>query len=498
MSRLTVDVVPVAIRTDNTGVVLRLPTVMTEEGVMPELVKYQVLHSGAKSLTWQRALCRAVRLLLEYANANAGCFSSPQECFQSFAIALRSGTQKQRQDPSNLYWESMGRGAARHTISLLTNFSRHLVEKGYAKDELNPPREATRPEQIVAALAWAHKNNASFLGHIESETEARRLAKQHDYLPNERGLVIKGKQNPRFPEDRFFDLIFEGFAMHRGVKNPVQRLDLRGALITLLMHGGGIRLSEAFHIWMRDIEPDPLDLFQMHKVLPRLNENEPELPPRALVRIHHPSDGFYTWKTQSGDTVTKKRRVYLDEIGYSPRDKVMGGLHAGWKNPTLDGENYLQVFWSDPAYGILFLQLWRRYTQQVRSFSGSPPHPWAWLNLERRKLEPYTYESYEQAHKRAVERIGLVHLKPFGTTPHGHRHAYMYRLREASVPEIVIQRVAHHHSIESQKVYTQVEIGESRAAIAASFARLKDLEKVNLQVFHKRFATVVGEPLTLK
>ncbi len=49
--------------------------------------------------------------------------------------------------------------------------------------------------------------------------------------------------------------------------------------ITILVHGGGIRHSEAYHIWVHDVMPDPYD---------------PEL---ALVRVYHPIDGVAPCRT---------------------------------------------------------------------------------------------------------------------------------------------------------------------------------------------------------
>lgn len=67
-------------------------------------------------------------------------------------------------------------------------------------------------------------------------------------------------------------------------------------------------------------------------------------------------------------------------------------------------------------------------------------------------------EAHRKSHAKAVEKIGLKVAKDLGTTPHGHRHAYGQRLRNAGFNELIIRKCMHHNSIESQEVYTQPSI----------------------------------------
>ena len=67
-------------------------------------------------------------------------------------------------------------------------------------------------------------------------------------------------------------------------------------------------------------------------------------------------------------------------------------------------------------------------------------------------------EAHRKSHAKAVRKIGLEVAKDLGTTPHGHRHAYGQRLRNAGLNELIIRKCMHHNSIESQEVYTQPSI----------------------------------------
>jgi integrase len=86
----------------------------------------------------------------------------------------------------------------------------------------------------------------------------------------------------------------------------------------------------------------------------------------------------------------------------------------------------------------------------------------------------YCLAQYNKAHAAACERIGLPVAKAFGTTPHGHRHAYGRRLSNAGVDKALIRRFLHHASPESQEVYTQATVGEVLAALEAGARRLRD------------------------
>ena len=125
-----------------------------------------------------------------------------------------------------------------------------------------------------------------------------------------------------------------------------------------------------------------------------------------------------------------------------------------------------------PEYGEWFLQLWHCYLEQVARIERH--HPFAFINLSREPVGGvYTITQYNKAHAAACERIGLTVGKALGTTPHGHRHAYGRRLRNADVDKPLIRRFMHHASEESQQVYTQATTREAIAALEAAAQRLR-------------------------
>lgn len=110
----------------------------------------------------------------------------------------------------------------------------------------------------------------------------------------------------------------------------------------------------------------------------------------------------------------------------------MGKRAAGWKEPRLDEKYFMRAYWFIPEYGEWFLHIWYKYLRSVAMVERD--HPFAFINLGR---EPrgamYTIDKFKKAHGAAIERIGLTVGKSFGTTEHGHRHAYGRRLMKAGL-----------------------------------------------------------------
>ena len=468
MSTMSLGLVTVRaeIVTDNTGQNLHLPILMAPGGsVFRTMVEFQKLFH-AKSTTWHKSLCQAMRLLLEYAAATAGSFATPRDLFEGFSVRLHSGTVLDGHDPSGLFWAPRAPSQCNFLLNTLTGFSRWISDR-YGLDPINPLRDATRSEQVIAALAWGYRNKMSFLGHTESKAKAMELLKKTPWVARYRTEKVVGEVKPRFPEDRFIDLLFKGFA------DKADRLDWRSILITLLMHGAALRVSECFHLFTEDVLPDPHD------------------PTKALVRIGHPELGEVEWNGANNKMVRGSRAEYLMMRGLEPRHTIMGRRKAGWKHPTLEGKWYLQAHWTDPVYGQLFLRVWRLYLGQLSRVERT--HPWAFVNLIRKhKGEPYTIAEFAKAHAKACLRIGLIPRKSAGTTPHGHRHACLYRLAESGVDPVIIKRVAHHHSFESQQVYTAPDLADTNKGLSEGYARLEAKRRIDLRQIEAQHGSLLA------
>lgn len=446
---------------DSTGIKTHIPVILLEEAenctpLMP-LVDYLLVHSQAKSPSWMAKMCQIVGMLLDYTEANHAHFEKPAALFETFAQRVYTGTiGKDGMDASGLYWLPKRTATGKLLLNMLSEFSDWMHQK-YGAMPLNPWREATACEQRLNWAAFINKSQRSFLGHLDSYADAAQAAKQ---ARNTRQRQIpKGEhgETKAFPDDRFMDLLFVGFTVPGKQDSPdiVERYDWRGICITILMHWGGLRVSEPFHLWVSDVVTNPLK------------------PDEASVRVFHPIDGAapHDFKGPSGRFMAN-REAYLQAKypGYRPRNKETGNRKTGWKNPKLDdtSQNFMHVHWLPTGIaGRLFLQAWKLYMyRRMRARIGSDKHPWLFVSFRgAQKGEPYTLDAYRDAHARAIRRIGLVPAKLNGTTEHGHRHAYGQRTRRGAVGDIVTQKGLHHRSIESQAVYTEPSVSEVTRAL---------------------------------
>jgi len=317
-----------------------------------------------------------------------------------------------------------------------------------------------------------HKKNRSFLAHTWKEELGKKEVRSTRRTNNNQKTASTQAETKNFPKDRIFDLLFKGFARPGKQKiDPLyKRFNLRNILITILMHGGGLRLSEPFHLYVHDVWEDPLR------------------PGSAMVRIYHPEDGkappdlLDAW----GKPIKCTREEYLlKKYGIKPRNHYLAKdrQYAGWKNPLLNDQDdkYMHVFWFPTWWGVLFWQLWGIYLQQLL-LVGERKHPFAFVNFAGPNVgEPYSMESFSKtskgniekgAHAQAVKKIGLISCKNEGTTRHGHRHCYAKALNSVKLASNavehakMVQLALHHKSIESQQVYGVPTVADVTKAMA--------------------------------
>jgi site-specific recombinase XerD len=441
------------------GPPIELPVLFTEDGRPFEpLVRCQVSHA-ARSLSWHRRLVLSVRLFLEYAAVNSSCGGRRDTLFENFCYRLEVGSMEEGLDPSGLYWLARKPCDAASLRRMLSVFAQYMATY-FGSAELNPMRLANWRERICRYAGQCYQRDRHFLAHLHSKAKTWEDSKyvESHYGRNRRAPRVEGALRYQFPKERVGDLMMRGFAVRRDVENPVLRLNIRDVAITVLLHGGGIRCAEAFHMYVNDVIPNPLD------------------ESSALIRIGHPRLGEIRWRDPSGRIRTTTRAVYLSSHGLPQREIVAGPMHAGWKNPLLDGNYYLQVRWAEPRYGRLFLDLWRIYIAQYLALPERPMHPWAWVSFAKGHVgEPLKLGRYRAAHDRAVQRIGLDPRRNMGTRPHNHRHSYAKWLEEIGLSQQHIRRMLHHESLGAQGTYKQVEEIEMHNAMEKGLARIRKL-----------------------
>lgn len=452
---MTISVVTGRVISDNTGVSIEMPVLLSHDGPVQPLIDY--ILSKRRSLAWQEKTARAVKLFLEYLEVNAIKGEEEWRLFRNFSTALHRGTinPETLDDPSGLYWLAIPVREANNVIQLLSDFFDWLGN-GESPPALkfNPHYTGTKYDQRIDWQAYQYRRNKAFLGHVWSEKPKE---SQGRLIRAERPPKVFNRSPPMFPEERFEELLFKGFKV-------AGKYDYRGMLITLMLFGGGLRVSEPFHLFMADVQPHWDD------------------PSKAFVVVHHPSLGYAPnqWTNQRGHRGS--RQEYLAaEFGLVPRHLVRGKLHAGWKHPALDAQWYMQIHWFPVIYGQWFMQIWTRYMEQVALLPRH--HPYAWVNIYREPLGGiYMIGQYHKALQAAVERIGLVFGKTYGTTPHGPRHAYAQRARRGGIDPIIIQRIMHHCSPESHLIYTKPALKEVAKALDSAAQQIAKKSKVVVSI----------------
>ncbi len=417
-------------------------------------IDYVQQTGGLRRPAWQRDAAAAVRDLLDFVAATgADAKSIGKDTLRDFAEALLTGTQAlDGSFERAMGWPPRARDRAAHCLNRVTAFLDWLAERS-GRLSANPWRTATLAERLVRLRHLDKRAASSLLSHAAYR---QRDAVAAD-LVREVRLARKASDAP-FDEARAFDegaferLLVKGFRRNAPAHAPLARhLRLREALIAVLLHGGGLRRSEPFHLYLSDVREDPLR------------------PGSALVRLFHPEEGRAP--EEDGQRWRNREHYLRDRWNRLPRTLERGRFHAGWKNLALSDGHAKCAFveWFPAHWGEVFLQLFRLYLQH----RPRARHPFLFVSEHpAHRGEPYTLESFTQAHDRAVRRIGLVPGKGRGTTPHGHRHAYGKRLRRAGVAPLFIQRAMHHRSPDSQRVYTAPSAAELAEALRSAEARL--------------------------
>lgn len=418
----------------------QLPAVYTRGGILISHLRYLAWYSE-KSDSWREKSIFSVRLLIDYIEATP-TFDKVTALLKNFTLALVTGTTnfQHSNDSLGLFWKPRNLTDANSILFHITHYTDFLaIQDGYEHSRINPFRKATSWEQRMNWCAHYQNQANVFLNHLSSHVEAEKAAAQKRLVYTPVQLKISNDKAERFPEDKIENLIHNGFAIGG-------RQDYRSQAITMLLNYGGLRKSEIFHIYTSDITIHP-------------NHHD-----EALVRVYHPVYGL------SPDQKHKSRVEYLQaETHYKPRNyyRITERLYSGWKNPLMTSkEGFFEVIFNPTNKAREFLNVWVKYLKYQR-VEPTSFHPFAFTNDGG---EPDTLKNFQRRHKRAVERIGLECKKVFGTTEHGHRHAYGYRARKLGLSQVELQKAMHHKNPNSCLVYINPTSDDIRA-------ELRELEK---------------------
>lgn len=407
----------VSYKVNNRVTSFHFPALFTESGLLISHLRY-LYTNRYKSQSWMERSGFAVQLLLKFIERQKANFLSATELLLAFVEALQFGTIQDGKDSSRLFWFPRKNEDVNVLLHHITCYCDYLDRiHGTDLPKLNPLRKTSYSEEHMQWCAYYRRQNRSFLNHLIKQPKTQFSLTRRVHGPERHLLDIEAVY--RFPEDHIKSLIFNGFTSSRG------KVDYSSQLIVMLMHFGGLRLSECFHIYTSDIAIDTKT-------------------GAALVSVFHPSDG------KSPDEHFKNRRELLTyRYKILPRNEYSRShkLYSGWKGSLLVNRNLsFDVMFYPPSKAVDFTMLLQKYLA-TRPVTESP---FLFVNS---KGEPESKKNFIQKYKRAIQRIGLVSSKFQGTTPHAHRHSYGYRLSKKNFSQLEIQKAMHHKSPDSCLVY---------------------------------------------
>ena len=413
----------------------QLPALYTDKGVILSHLRYLAWFSN-KSESWRERSVFSLKLLTEYINTVPE-ISTATNVLKSFTIALVTGTIdfKLLNDESGLFWKPRKIRDANNILFHITHYTDYLaLQDGYSASRVNPFKKATGYEERLNWCAYYHKQANVFLNHLSNHKSAQEHSQQVRLVGAMPDNKVDIEKVIRFPADKIDKLFNIGFLKKNG------HCDYKLQAMTMLMHYGGLRKSELFHIYVSDITQNP---------------NHPE---EALVRVYDPVFG-----TSPNPKYKIRSEYLLGETNFKPRNKYRFSerLYSGWKSPLLTSKKrYFEVVFSPPQKARDFLNTWVNYLKYQRvEPTIQNTHPFAFTNNQGL---PESVKNFQRYHKSAVEKIGLLCKKENGTTEHGHRHAYGYRVRQSGLDRIEIQKAMHHKSPLSSLIYTEPTIEDIR------------------------------------
>ncbi|MCS4091354.1 hypothetical protein [Rhizobium sp. BK176] len=276
-------------------------------------------------------------------------------------------------------------------------------------------------------------------------------------------IVTPTKSFPRTETKGFLE---EAYEVSGG--SDKRRRDATGEFATRLLLSSG-RSSEQLHMWVNDFEFSKGGF-------------------RAFLR----NPATYV---APGDGRTR-RDLLWQQYQMLPRTMECGKFHAGFKSPSLNGQDWTEIEWL-PGTEEFVRDSYVNYVLNVRGPAmskrrelGYTDHPF--LLVFERSIphlgvvvgDPYTAGAFAASFRRAVRRYGVRRQLQFfepakylGTTPHGMRHYCGKTWRRLGAEPDEIKRILHHRSILSSLVYSipEPEDVHDLAERAASRIRNGDL-----------------------
>ena len=417
------------VKLDESNTIVEVPGLILPNGPYKPLLHFLCIKklSGYSCKYFSKAR-QVVRLFYYYSSTQIKLKGTNEKLiFSGFVAALYNGTVLDGEDHSQLYWKGKSLENVRGLLTIFNAFLDFLANN-YSISHMNPKYKADSFENYINQCSKNHKNRNNLLGHLKSNNF--QVNRNLDFMGKNK--LFKISKSTPFPDAYFKDFF------NTGLVTSQKACTLRNQLIVLLMHYGGLRVSEAISVWKIDIYKDPINDEQV------------------VVKICHPEEGPAPlgWNNPNG---TNNRKSFLfSQYNLAPRSKQNGYNYVGFKSSRV---REIRVHWVPSRAAKLFWYKWCEYRWYIKDFNS---HPYAFCNFNgKNKGNPFEIENFRSAYRNALSKIGLKANKQAGLSPHAHRHSYGQRLVTLKVPPVMRAKCLHQSSLDSQLVYTDPSDSET-------------------------------------
>ena len=446
MSFTTIQTKPVVFSKGRSRVYL--PLILTDFGWYRPLIDF-LKSSPTKEFPTLLNWVKGIALLMDFIEVHSKeQYEKPEKLFEEFTFYLQTGTvQKDCFDQyKGLWWKSMSFDSAHVRIHGINLFLDHLY-RNHGTVHLNPLRKANSYEERMLATAnynrYDNDSKGNLLKHLK-QTRGRVDEVRAHYISRKRKVVSHDPKKVISSKD-WEALFFKGIEQDKYGKQRHPAASLRDRLILLLLHYGGLRISEALALWFT---PDDVHI--------ETNDKSKNYE-GAIVRIYKEDVGAapFGWKNPTGGE-NNREEYQKHKFNILPRCKLAGAQRNGSKSCVVENDrtNYFTVDWFPPEAAKTFMFYWNQYSQFRLAIREKCNHPFAFIAFQKGyDGNPYKYQAFQKNVSRAFERVGVTPSWLNGTTSHGHRTSYCQSLSRGGFNTNDIQNSMHHSSPESQQPY---------------------------------------------
>jgi site-specific recombinase XerD len=299
---------------------------------------------------------------------------------------------------------------------------------------------------VKAATIYQAQSKTSLLSHLFSLTEVGNGVTQRREIRPEGAAQ---RQSPGTSHLNSAAMSWDDY-----IKLIKHEKCCRNLLLWLFLGAGGLRISEALHLFIQDVQPNQYAELEVTLSDPRYGEISTGSPLKKSSRAH------YLWENFN--------LISRDQL------KPHSSQYLGWKG--MRGHNgktgNAQIIWLHSDFARIAFNAHRAYLQQRRNTFAQ--NPYYFINTARNKGKPLTAVNASNLLSDACLRLDIRSAK----NPHSLRHFYGDTLHnKADVPLSMVQVAMRHKSSISTEQYT-------RPSIEALRERLKTAHQIRPPNIH--------------